>query len=252
MFRVHLLSALYVSPPPIPKQKLFDNNITAIVVNFSEYLFSIPCKYPNYVASLNLDLTEVQTSTLKRIGLVALWVLFGVCWKSLWKVVTVLAVIKVSNRLGFAEPPTPQTYSRRNPKPVRKPPPTKLPPPIKPTDSPKTYNPPPNSVGPRRVRWEEPKPPRSSDLEDSMFEGFVFVEDEKDSERKDPPPSQDLSASRNFVIVNPDEIEDSAARILGSDWVMLDEYEPDPPVSSDVSSSVGSFVMIDSYIGDQQ
>ena len=244
MFRVHLLSALYVSPPPIPKQKLFDNNITAIVVNFSEYLFSIPCKYPSYLVSFHLDLKEVQISTLKRVGLVALWMFFGVCWKSLWKVVTVLAVVKVVNRLGFAEPPSPRTYSHRIPPPIRHSPPEKS------TDPLKTTPPRPNPNRYRPQKREEPKPLRSSALDDSMFKSFVFVEDE---EKKDSPPptpshiSEDLSASHSFVIVNPDRDREPSPRSVSDSWVILEEYDPHPPV---VPSVLGSFVLIDSYIGD--
>lgn len=246
MFKVHLLSALYVSPPPISKQKLFDNNITATLINFSEYLFSVPCRYPNYLVSCNLNLSEVQTSTLKRVGLVGLWFLFAVFWKTLGKVVIAFAVIKIGNRLGFAEPPKPRIYTRPN-----------LPPPVHPPSS-KTSDPDriiyprPNPLRTSLPKKQEPKPPRSPDLELSTSLGsFVLVED-PDKEKKDqkaspPSSSHDLSASHSFVMVNPDERRDPPlSHSVSSSWVIVDESQLQTPVPS----QLGSFVLIDSYIGD--
>lgn len=242
MFKVHLLSALYVSPPPIPKQKLFDNNVTATLINFSEYLFSVPCRYPNYLVSFNLNLSEVQTSTLKRVGLVALWVLFAVFWKTLGKVVIALAVIKIGNRLGFAEPPKPRTYTRpKLPPPVR-------PPPSKTSDPDRIIYPQPHPPRTSLPKKQEPKPPRSPDLDSSLLSSFVIVEDpeKEQKDQKGSRSSHELSASRSFVRVNPDEGRDPPSHSVGSSWVIVDESRSE----TSVPSEIGSFVLIDSYIGE--
>ena len=111
MSEVSFLSALYVNAPPIPQQKLFENNVTTWVINFSEYAFSIPCKYPTYVASLNLTLKEVPSSTVTKITLLAFWMIFVLFRKNLWKIGMGLVCIKLINRVGFdASPPSRPYY----------------------------------------------------------------------------------------------------------------------------------------------
>lgn len=113
MASVSFLSPLYVTAPPVKEQEIFKNNVTTWLINFSEYVFSIPCKYPTYEASLDLTLTEVYTSTLKKATLIAFWIVFAVFHRSLWKVGVCLACVKLWNRMGFPEASPPIRASSR-------------------------------------------------------------------------------------------------------------------------------------------
>lgn len=107
MSKVPFFCSLYVSHPPIPKQKLLHNNVTAYLINLSEYVIASPCKYPSYLASLSLRLREVPSSTLQKVTLVAFWLIFAVFHKNLWKVGVCLVCVKLINRAGFSKPISP-------------------------------------------------------------------------------------------------------------------------------------------------
>jgi len=256
MSNVPFLSALYVNAPPIPQQKLFENNVTTCVINFSEYLFSIPCKYPSYMASLNLDLSEVPSSALKKIGLVALWTIFIVFSRALWKAGVMLACVKLLNRSGFGEGDHLARYGRQ-PQPP----------------SPKRSTPPETT---RTKEGSSYPPPFYSDR-DCLLSSFVVVNrnsidsprGERQSDKgEDLPSPSSLSVSSSFVFVGDEESVDSArgedqrdtredrlspsAHPLSSGFEVVDYWNPDrqedkPPVSDSLtlnSSIDGSWVRV--------
>ena len=119
MSKVPFFCSLYVSHPPIPKQKLFHNNVTTYLINLSEYVIASPCKYPSYLASLSLRLHQVHSSTLQKVTLVAFWLIFAVFHKSLWKLGVCLVCVKLINRAGFSKPVSPpQVPSKVPPHPL--------------------------------------------------------------------------------------------------------------------------------------
>ena len=273
MFQVHLLSALYVTAPPVREQKLFDNNVTTTLINFSEYLFSIPCRYPSYVVSLDLNLTQVQSSTLKRVGLAALWFLMARFWKSTWKVGAIFAAIKVGNRLGFIEPPSPQTFPRRGPTPYLPPRSPAEPDFIYPTIDPTLPSP---------SKRNELEPLPSPSVEPSDLGSFLIVDPPQSDPRQLPSlPSSSLAGS--FVTINSSEDsshrpvssrvpdERDGASLLSKSWVVLEEEDSKSSSGSEASSlssgsedlgrdrdrevrveSMGSFVLLDSYVAEEQ
>ena len=231
MFQVSLLSALYVSAPPIPQQKLFNNNITTAVINLSEYLFSIPCRYPSYQVSLDLNLTEVQTSTLKRATLAALWFLAARFWKSMWKAAAVFAVIKISNRLGMIEPPNPRDYPRRDRSPAPLPPSRR-------SSDPQFVFP---TLDPESESLLNKDLPRTSPTtEPTGLGSFVIIDPPSENDGDGFPPLSSSVLANSFVVVNPDENREAPLSRLGSSWVVMDEE--DSTSSSGGSDSVSNLL----------